>query len=48
MAIDVQFLYKNLVAPNKTYESVVDFFESTYTGTTDEEDLKAHIDINTK
>ena len=45
MAIDVQFLYKNLVAPNKTYESVVDFFESTYTGTTDEEDLKAHIEL---
>ena len=48
MAIDIQFLYRNLVDPNKAYESVDDFFDSTYTGTTDEEDLKAHVDINTK
>ena len=49
MAIDVQFLYKNLVAPNKTYESVDEFFDSAYTGTTDEEDLKvqkAHEELN--
>ena len=48
MAIDVQFLYKNLVAPNKIYESVVDFFDSTYTGTTDEEDLQKHHEVNSK
>ena len=46
MAIDIQFLYRNLVDPNKTYESVEEFFDSTYTGTTDEEDLKAHTDVN--
>ena len=48
MAIDIQFLYKYVVDPNKTYENVEDFFDSTYTGTTDEEDLKAHTDVNKK
>ena len=46
MAIDVQFLYRNLIDPNKTYETVDEFFDSTYTGTTDEEDLKAHQEVN--
>ena len=48
MAIDIQFLYRNTVDPNKTYENVEEFFDSTYTGTTDEEDLKAHTDVNKK
>ena len=48
MAIDIQFLYRNLVDPNKAYESVDDFFDSTYTGTTDEEDLQKHHEVNSK
>lgn len=48
MAIDIQFLYKNIVDPNKTYDSALDFFDSTYTGTTDEDVVKAHAEINKK
>ena len=46
MAIDIQFLYRNVVDPNKAYESVDEFFDSAYTGTTDEEDLKVHEEVN--
>jgi len=48
MAIDVQFLYKNLVDPNKTYDSPDEFFDSTYTGTVDEDDVKRHKEVNSK
>lgn len=48
MAVDIQFLYRNIVDPNKTYNSTSDFFDSTYTGTTDEETVKLHDNINNK
>ena len=48
MSIDTQWRYLNTVSPETTFEDPQDFFDNTYTGATDPEDIKAHKQNNEK